>query len=465
MIRRAIWGGDNEGQPVAPQILDLLFHVHLGALRDAVRDLESGRGNKLGELLANLEPRETRQKELADIIQTSLNSDVHWVELLDQAKTKVNDHLGSTSVSGKQLVIDLQFLDMEFRKIVDDLRIKVPKFRGLGAGDVNQEYFEIAQNGLGDNNRICIATVLGDLLSRKTVEPETFIALLIEEPEAHLHPQLQNILFKYFNLLIEHDLQVFLTSHSPTITAKADLDSIIVLQHKGNNISALSLKKSRLDDGDRKHLHRFLDVTKAQLFFATGVILVEGISEALLLPVFAQIMGEQTDEPDAYDLNKHAVEIVNIDGVAFAPFAKLFNAEDEEERLQSRCVIITDSDSDTMEEKSDRARKAERLENAMLDVQLALKTFEHELFVAGDNSGVIEEVYRGLHPRTNLAGETPEERANDFLAKLESNQDKAAFAQQLALRLSELPDDRARFSVPQYLQNAIRWVTEGLPDN
>ena len=135
------------------------------------------------------------------------------------------------------------------------------------------------------------------------MEKEAYIALLIEEPEAHLHPQLQNIFFNYLNKLNKSGFQIFVTSHSPTITAKADLDSLIVLQEQEDKIFALSIKKTNLDDsnknicanswmlgGDRNgDFHSQL--TKSQLFFSNGVILVEGISEALLLPVFSKIMG------------------------------------------------------------------------------------------------------------------------------------------------------------------------------
>ena len=62
-----------------------------------------------------------------------------------------------------------------------------------------QKYLDLHQNGLGYNNLIYTATVLGDLKQKKVLEHEIFMALLIEEPEAHLHPQLQNLLFNYLN--------------------------------------------------------------------------------------------------------------------------------------------------------------------------------------------------------------------------------------------------------------------------
>ena len=230
-----------------------------------------------------------------------------------------------------------------------------------------QKYFELYQNGLGYNNLIYIATVLGDLKRQKELEKEAYIALLIEEPEAHLHPQLQSIFFNYLNKLNEIGFQIFVSSHSPTITAKADLDSLIVLQDQENKITSLSINKSNLNDINRKYLEKFLDVTKSQLFFANGVILVEGISEALLFPVFSEIIGTE------YSIEKKGVELVNLNGVAFEHFGKLFNPDNAETRLNCRCAILTDDDRTSDGDISSRASRAKELEKGLLKVKLAEK--------------------------------------------------------------------------------------------
>ncbi|WP_225369573.1 TOPRIM nucleotidyl transferase/hydrolase domain-containing protein [Methanobrevibacter arboriphilus] len=77
------------------------------------------------------------------------------------------------------------------------------------------------------------------------------------------------------------------------------------------------MKNSNLSLDNKKYLLKFLDVTKSQLFFAKSVILVEGISEALLLPIFGEILG--------YNFDKQGVELVNVNGLSFKHFIPLFS--------------------------------------------------------------------------------------------------------------------------------------------
>lgn len=352
----------------------LIYFIHLDALRDAVNHLRPVRGNRLGELYSKMVMEEEKQQTLSGKVRSVLDEDGDWNALIAEGKGKVNEHLNETTITGKEQNVEIDFLPFEFRRIVDNLRIQTPVYREDVLDDKNkQKFFDLSQNGLGYNNLIYIATVLGDLKRRKEIEENAYVALLIEEPEAHLHPQLQDIFFNYLNKLNKVGFQIFVSSHSPTITAKADLDSLIVLQEQENVIKSLSVKNTDLGDSNKKYLKKFLDVTKCQLFFSNGVILVEGISEALLIPVFSQIIGPE------YSIEKKGIELVNLNGVAFEHFGKLFNSDDPDRRLNCRCAILTDDDRTEDGEISSRAAKAKELEKGQLKVLLAEKTFEIEL--------------------------------------------------------------------------------------
>lgn len=455
--RRVYWGGEKQGQAISPEVLDLFDFTHLGALRDATRDLGPGRGNQLSKLLLKLASKPKSQQRLAKEINDKIQSVPLWRKLLERGKKRINEHLAEVSLKNAPQEINIDFVESQFRQIVEGLRIQVP-IRSQGG---QQSIFNIWQNSLGYNNLIYIATVLGDLLKRRDRMPYASISLLIEEPEAHLHPQLQNVLFRYLEKIERQKIQVFISSHSPTITARTDLDSLVMLTPLPKGITSTPLRSLGLERKHKQYLERFLDVTKCQLFFADSVILVEGMSEALLLPCFARALGED------FDLDKNAVEVVNVGGVAFESFARLFNAENAAKRINVRCALITDDDRQDVSpsqenEISSRAEKAKGLEGELLKVFLATKTFEYELFYS--NEEIVTSIYRELHPQTEIAfvGITAE-RAMRFAEKVAGNKDKALLAQEFARKVE---DDRSiSVVVPDYIANAIRWVTRGEWEN
>jgi putative ATP-dependent endonuclease of OLD family len=466
-VKYKVWGGANEGQAIAPEVLFLIYHVYLDALRDAEQCLRPVRGNRLGQLYSNIQIDLDnkldleKKRDLAKKVRASVDSDPDWIKHVEKGKEKINEHLKETSFIQKQQIVDISFLPFNFNRLVDNLKIQMPIYlEALLNGDLSQQkHFELFQNGLGYNNLIYTATVLGDLKQRKELQKESYSALLIEEPEAHLHPQLQNLFFNYLNKLdTQHGFQIFISSHSPTITAKADLKSIIVLQNLDNKAHGLSISKSGLTPTNQKYLHKFLDVTKCQIFFSNGAILVEGISEALLIPVFSKIVNEQ------FDTEKSGIEIVNLNGVAFSHFANLFNNIDDKKNLKTRCSLITDDDlALETEEISSRAKSATELEAGNLKVFLAERTFEFELFIAG-NKDILLEIFKEIHPVSAnkiVADDDIKIFAANFLEKVVSNKAKSELAHRLSVKLDVDPIARNNFKVPAYIQNAIKYVVEG----
>ncbi len=491
------WGGEHEGQNIYYEMLNLFFFIHLEALRDAERNLRPNRENRLSYLLRRLINDSIEQERLARIINKKIEETEDWNRLIANAKSRINEHLGKTAIN--QQSIDIDFLPLEFKKIAENLKMFIPNLWFVNKQEIESQFaddswkkyfinpdnsdlvfndnfaeilqtdtqigekrgileiiyqrtqnsFELSRNGLGYNNLIYIATVIGDLFERAESGIENYIALLIEEPEAHLHPQLQNLLFDYFKIMEDKSIQVFITSHSPTITAKTNINSTIVLNNLNNSIKITLLRNISLELKEEKYLSRFLDVTKSQLFFAKGVILVEGISEALLLPIFADIMGEK------FNLNKKGIEVVNIGGIAFKSFAKLFNSSDSNLRLDVNCSIITDNDADVDGSISPRAQNTKNLEAGKLKVFLANNTFEYELYCE-QNKNILIYTYKELHANfcINATGNIDNE-ASEFATVIKNNNDKAIFAQILA---EKIKSGNLNFQVPEYIKNAIKWV-------
>ena len=537
VLRWDIWGGENPGQRVKPEEAQLLFYSYLEPLRNAELELRPyATGNKVTSLFKemtkytkvndegeeeevdlNIDKKNQLASTLQDVIQ-----DVDWTGVIKTGESFVNEHLEKADIRKKESRVHLKLLEYKYDNIVKGVLTRKPVYQEelLNGDYTQQKYFDISQNGLGENNLILASSVLGDLKNRRAEQIEHYYALLIEEPEAHLHPQKQNSFFNYLSSLKDLGVQIFITSHSPTITAKSDLDDLLVLQKQNDLVNGFSIKNSVLSLNNKSHLRKFLDVTKSQLFFSNGTIMVEGISEALLLPVFAEIMGEE------FNLDKNGIELININGVAFEPFAKLYNPEDSNKRLSAFCSIITDNDKGLIAPKhlkneehsidssrarlifnklkelgivdsnnrivnfnndenleiegyeiesiyvkeilnelynkiSDRAFNANKLEGGNLKVVLAENTFEYQLMVTNRNNAItMLSIYRDMHPKTIFVSndESLENKALDLLEKLKSNKDKSEFAQQLSFKLETTDTLRNSFVVPDYIQDSINWV-------
>lgn len=338
----------------------------------------------------------------------------------------------------------------------------------------------ISRNGLGYNNILSMATSMTSL--QKKPQADSYSIFLIEEPEAHLHPQLLELLFNFFKNSNEDDnIQVFITSHSPTLVSKSDIDSVHII---GDVSGSVSLKYTNLTDDEKDDLKRYLDVTKSQLFFAKRVIFVEGITEAILVNTFAKLLKKPLD--------KYSTEIVNINGVSFDVFAKLFtyNAENPEKHyLDIPCSIISDNDRCTNKDDQNRIRE-EDLKTSTFDVNeikrklaggkvsyralkllefnkepigvyLAEKTLEYELALKSENNSILLEVLGMDHPNLKNeiktfidSGEDQEKIAIRFWRAIRDC--KGSFAQNLARKLEE--SSEVDFKIPEHIQTAINHV-------
>jgi putative ATP-dependent endonuclease of OLD family len=188
--------------------------------------------------------------------------------------------------------------------------------------------------GLGTMNKLFMATELLHL------DKENWSGLrlgLIEELEAHLHPQAQMKVIEA--LQNKKKIQLILTTHSPNLASKVKLENIIICHNQ--NVYPLNSKCTLLAHGDYKYLERFLDTTKANLFFAKGVIMVEGWSEEILIPALARKM--KKDGLITKDLTEAGVSIVNVASAEFRKFAKIFLRKDNH-YLNLPVAIITDVD-------------------------------------------------------------------------------------------------------------------------
>jgi putative ATP-dependent endonuclease of OLD family len=158
--------------------------------------------------------------------------------------------------------------------------------------------------------------------------------LLIEEPEAHLMAQRQLRVMKFMQQQAkEQDIQIIVTTHSPNLASALSLNNIVLVR-KARAFS-MAEGETELEASDYRFLERFLDVTKANLFFARGVMIVEGDSENILLPTLARLIGR--------DFTEHGVSIVNVGGVGLRRYARIFQRKNSPQ-LDIPVACVTDTD-------------------------------------------------------------------------------------------------------------------------
>ncbi len=197
-------------------MLENLRSVYLQPLRDVEFGLRPSRSSQLSRLLHLLSDdagKEEISKKLAD-----LDKEIKALKAIIETQEAITRR--HNSMLGDQLsqILAVELSGSDFTKFASRLSLLV-------------DSFEIERNGLGYNNLIFMAVVLSELAKNAD---SAYRSLIVEEPEAHLQPQLQAVLLQYLSDIKveagERPVQVFVTSHSPNFASIAELNAIECLE-------------------------------------------------------------------------------------------------------------------------------------------------------------------------------------------------------------------------------------------
>jgi putative ATP-dependent endonuclease of OLD family len=468
-------GAEGEGLPLDGELREYLKATYLKPLRDAEREMRAGRRSRLSRILGAMPTMGPQSKPAA----AGANATLH--DTLAAADTAVR---GNAAVGGVASSVNTDFLDkLSFERFELYLNAK--------AGN------ERVQRGLGYNNLLFMAAELLLLQSH----PDQVPFLLIEEPEAHLHPQHQTLFMEVLAARAakpdpkkgetHQQVQVLLTTHSPQLAAGAELETMTMIV--GHRAFPLGAAHTRLEAEDYEFLRRFLDATKANLFFARALIVVEGDGEHLLLPAIAEKLGRP--------LSRYGVSLVNVGHRGLFRYSRILQRRTGN-AIPAPVALIPDRDIPPAEAKNLVGDRKTENELSQDEIAARLKTLRRDVgdpvdaFIA--DSWTLEfdlalrpELAESVHQAIQLAKTSS--RKPERLAKIvngasetyagwkdaglsateiavriyqpvhDKEASKAEVAEQLAAILRKRTDtpEQMRDRLPPYLVRAIDYVTGG----
>lgn len=211
-------------------------------------------------------------------------------------------------------------------------------------------------NGLGSRNLIYMLFQLYEFFRnwQSNLIGNGIYLIFIEEPEAHLHPQMQQVFIKRINEIVNQfstnlnankpwPVQFVITTHSTHIANETEFESIRYFLTEKNQQRSTRIKdlrdefKSSERQVDKEFLHKYLTLTKCDLFFCDKAMLIEGPTERILMPLIIDKVDEHLAEE--LKLKSQFISVIEVGGAYMHHFYKFLDF------LELRALVITDLDS------------------------------------------------------------------------------------------------------------------------
>jgi len=445
-----IYGGAGAGTLAGSYHLNQLKFELLDALRDACSELVASHNSKLLFRILNAKEENEYQDLKGQLVglQKAINDNAS----LQDIKAGISTQLEKISLvtDDTSNVVDLIFTLPD----VSDLLKKISLIYG-------DNPVKIERNGTGRNNLLFISLVLSYIEDVTRAQSAYYRVVGLEEPESHLHPNLQDHLAHNIESLIKaegqkdfrKDIQLLITSHSTHITTKIDFNNTVVLYKKDDAIISHYIfdgfNTNALGKNQIKYLNKYLDAVNTNLFYSRKIILVEGISEKLLVPKFFEMVTGHSTE-------RSSCCVINVNGLAFSYFLEIIK-----NGFFQKCLVLTDQDSDA--KTKDRAANLATTYAGTSEINVGittLSTFEKDLIQinsTGKGRALLLKVVADVRPNSGKKY-VQSLGANDidvdiFFELIEEY--KSEFSYSLLLQLNEEFDG---FLIPDYIVQGIKFL-------
>jgi putative ATP-dependent endonuclease of OLD family len=460
----AIYGRDDRSNGVSHDVRRFVGFTVLPALRDAEGDLRAWKRSPLRPLLESARDKldAAALQKVADAVDEAtdrLTSEKPLADLEQQIGGRLNELLGRQH----DLAPTLGFKSTNPQQLVQALQLFMDEDR----------LRQVSDTSLGLANVLYLSLLLLHTEQQEKALATAATLIGIEEPEAHLHPQMQRVVFRD---LLGKKRPVLVSTHSPNIASVAPVESLVVLRSINGESAIASFANSEgFSDSERSDLERYLDVTRAELVFGRGVILVEGDAEKFVIPAAARLL------PTPVQLDDFGVTVCSVAGTDFVPYAKLLKTlgiphvvvTDGDERDASAALPPGISRGKRILEALDKAARAAAVSTYVArgdladartaleggDIFVGLRTLETDL-VSNGAGPRLKEAFRAQFPTSRPATVAPFDAtgaigdgAENLIIGLAERAGKGRFAQSFAPRM-------VATDVPKYIRNAIEAIVE-----
>lgn len=297
---------------------------------------------------------------------------------------------------------------------------------------------------------------MADAVEQRQLEDDAFFAkqfhalVVLEEPEAHLHPQLHHGLVRYLKEVVKErpEVQVILTTHSDEIVSACDPNDLVVFRRGPSGTpQARTIASFGLSKDHAAQAHRHLDVNRSATIFADRTVLVEGVTDAMVLRVIARVWARD----DRVKRRFVDALTITVAGSRIGQWLPELLTRDQHE-ICTKLAVLRDSDGKPI------PKWVTNKESGHFGVFVSDPTLEPSLVTGNENIvvKVFEEMKVKKLPWAEGESPTPENIREWFNGKGKGR--KAKFADRFSTHVEATP---SAVVVPEHIQSLFDFVWEG----